>query len=153
MTAPRAQDFSISMNLALFGIGAQLTEDDGYCTMQGGCLGVGSDAPISLPHQSDHQRHQLLYPTAEGTVGDGGVVHLGKAGPCIRRSLAQLAGWHSQFVQDFFCTSHFFSSLLVDIVTGRCYWRVLAVGRSDPVNRGQNALAGAPVATTPAATM
>src|ERR1039457_473536 len=33
MTAPRAQDFSISMNLALFGIGAQLTEDDGYCTI------------------------------------------------------------------------------------------------------------------------
>lgn len=33
MSAPRAQDFSISMNLALFGIGAQLTEDDGYCTI------------------------------------------------------------------------------------------------------------------------
>jgi carboxyl-terminal processing protease len=28
-----AQDFSISMSLALFGIGAQLTEDDGYCTI------------------------------------------------------------------------------------------------------------------------
>jgi len=33
MGAQRAQDFSISMNLALFGIGAQLTEDDGYCTI------------------------------------------------------------------------------------------------------------------------
>jgi carboxyl-terminal processing protease len=33
MSAPHAQDFSISMNLALFGIGAQLTEDDGYCTI------------------------------------------------------------------------------------------------------------------------
>ena len=33
MSAPHAQDFSISMNLSLFGIGAQLTEDDGYCTI------------------------------------------------------------------------------------------------------------------------
>ena len=32
-SAPHAQDFSISMNLALFGIGAQLSEDDGYCTI------------------------------------------------------------------------------------------------------------------------
>lgn len=32
-SAPHAQDFSIQMNLALFGIGAQLTEDDGYCTI------------------------------------------------------------------------------------------------------------------------
>jgi carboxyl-terminal processing protease len=35
-----AQDFSINMSLSLFGIGAQLTEDDGYCTiskvLQGG---------------------------------------------------------------------------------------------------------------------
>lgn len=29
-----AQDFSIGMSLALFGIGAQLTEDDGYCTIK-----------------------------------------------------------------------------------------------------------------------
>jgi carboxyl-terminal processing protease len=28
-----AQDFSINMSLALFGIGAQLVEDDGYCTV------------------------------------------------------------------------------------------------------------------------
>ena len=28
-----AQDFSIGMSLALFGIGAQLSEDDGYCTI------------------------------------------------------------------------------------------------------------------------
>jgi carboxyl-terminal processing protease len=33
-TAPKAQDFSIGMNLGLFGIGAQLTEDDGYCTIR-----------------------------------------------------------------------------------------------------------------------
>ncbi len=28
-----AQDFSINMSLSLFGIGAQLVEDDGYCTI------------------------------------------------------------------------------------------------------------------------
>ncbi|HEY5346068.1 MAG TPA: carboxy terminal-processing peptidase [Verrucomicrobiae bacterium] len=33
-SAPHAQDFSISMNLSLFGIGAQLGEDDGYCTIR-----------------------------------------------------------------------------------------------------------------------
>ena len=32
-SAPHAQDFSIGMNLSLFGIGAQLNEDDGYCTI------------------------------------------------------------------------------------------------------------------------
>jgi len=32
-SAPHAQDFGITMNLSLFGIGAQLTEDDGYCTI------------------------------------------------------------------------------------------------------------------------
>jgi len=33
LNTEHAQDFSISMNLSLFGIGAQLTEDDGYCTI------------------------------------------------------------------------------------------------------------------------
>src|SRR5208282_4696488 len=28
-----AQDFSINMSLSLFGIGAKLSEDDGYCTI------------------------------------------------------------------------------------------------------------------------
>jgi len=32
-SAPHAQDFAIGMNLGLFGIGAQLNEDDGYCTI------------------------------------------------------------------------------------------------------------------------
>jgi carboxyl-terminal processing protease len=32
-SAPHAQDFSIQMNLSLFGIGARLNEDDGYCTI------------------------------------------------------------------------------------------------------------------------
>ena len=33
LNTEHAQDFSISMSLSLFGIGAQLTEDDGYCTI------------------------------------------------------------------------------------------------------------------------
>ena len=32
--APKAQDFSIDMSLSLFGIGAQLADDDGYCTIE-----------------------------------------------------------------------------------------------------------------------
>jgi carboxyl-terminal processing protease len=32
-SAPKAQDFGITMNLSLFGIGAQLSEDYGYCTI------------------------------------------------------------------------------------------------------------------------
>jgi carboxyl-terminal processing protease len=34
LNAPRAQDFSMQMNLSLFGIGARLQEDDGYCTIK-----------------------------------------------------------------------------------------------------------------------
>jgi carboxyl-terminal processing protease len=45
LNAPHAQDFSISMNLSLFGIGAQLTEDDGYCTIHS--LVAGGPASIS----------------------------------------------------------------------------------------------------------
>ena len=33
-SAPKALDFSIGMNLSLFGIGAMLNEDDGYCTIR-----------------------------------------------------------------------------------------------------------------------
>ena len=33
-SAPKAADFSIELNLALFGIGAQLSEDYGYCTIR-----------------------------------------------------------------------------------------------------------------------
>lgn len=32
--APRAQDFSMQMNLSLFGIGAKLEDDEGYCTIK-----------------------------------------------------------------------------------------------------------------------
>jgi carboxyl-terminal processing protease len=34
LNSPHAKDFAIGMNLSLFGIGAQLTEDDGYCTIR-----------------------------------------------------------------------------------------------------------------------
>ena len=34
LNAPRAQDFSMLMNLSLLGIGARLEEDDGYCTIK-----------------------------------------------------------------------------------------------------------------------
>jgi carboxyl-terminal processing protease len=34
LNTEHAQDFSINMSLALFGIGAQLGEDDGYCTIR-----------------------------------------------------------------------------------------------------------------------
>jgi carboxyl-terminal processing protease len=34
LNTEHAQDFSMHMNLALFGIGAQLNEDDGYCTIR-----------------------------------------------------------------------------------------------------------------------
>lgn len=34
LSAPRAVDFSINMSLSLFGIGASLSEDDGYCTVK-----------------------------------------------------------------------------------------------------------------------
>lgn len=33
-SAPKAQDFSLQMNLALFGIGAKLQEDDGFCVIK-----------------------------------------------------------------------------------------------------------------------
>jgi carboxyl-terminal processing protease len=34
LSPPHAQDFSIDMSLSLYGIGAQLAEDDGYCTIR-----------------------------------------------------------------------------------------------------------------------
>ena len=42
-SAPHAQDFSIGMNLSLFGIGAQLNEDDGYCTIRALVTGGPAD--------------------------------------------------------------------------------------------------------------
>ena len=33
-SAPKAQDFSMQMNLSLFGIGAKLQDDEGYCTIK-----------------------------------------------------------------------------------------------------------------------
>lgn len=43
-----AQDFSINMNLSLFGIGAQLTEDDGYCTISKLIVGGPADKSKKL---------------------------------------------------------------------------------------------------------
>ena len=51
-SAPHAQDFSIGMNLALFGIGAQLHEDDGYCTIMSLVSG-GPAAKSKLLHEGD----------------------------------------------------------------------------------------------------
>jgi carboxyl-terminal processing protease len=47
-----AQDFSISMSLALFGIGAQLTEDDGYCTINSLVRGGPAEKSKQL-HEKD----------------------------------------------------------------------------------------------------
>jgi carboxyl-terminal processing protease len=43
-----AQDFAINMNLSLFGIGAQLTEDDGYCTISKLIVGGPADKSKKL---------------------------------------------------------------------------------------------------------
>ena len=43
-----AQDFSINMSLSLFGIGAQLLEDDGYCTISGLIPGGPADKSKQL---------------------------------------------------------------------------------------------------------
>jgi carboxyl-terminal processing protease len=43
-----AQDFSINMSLSLFGIGAQLQEDDGYCTISKLILGGPADKSKQL---------------------------------------------------------------------------------------------------------
>ena len=51
-SAPHAQDFSIGMNLALFGIGAQLHEDDGYCTIKLLMPG-GPAAKSKMLHEDD----------------------------------------------------------------------------------------------------
>ena len=51
-SAPHAQDFSIEMSLSLFGIGAQLQEDDGYCTIMELVPG-GPAAKSKLLNQKD----------------------------------------------------------------------------------------------------
>ena len=52
LNAPHAQDFSMLMNLSLFGIGAQLTEDDGYCTINSLVAG-GPAIKSKLLHEKD----------------------------------------------------------------------------------------------------
>ncbi len=51
-SAPGAQDFAMQMNLALFGIGAQLHEDDGYCTIMSLVPG-GPATKSKLLHEGD----------------------------------------------------------------------------------------------------
>ena len=48
-----AQDFAINMNLSLFGIGAQLMEDDGYCSISKLIVGGPADKSKKL-HEKDH---------------------------------------------------------------------------------------------------
>jgi carboxyl-terminal processing protease len=48
LNTAHAQDFSIEMSLSLFGIGAQLTEDDGYCTISKLILGGPADKSKKL---------------------------------------------------------------------------------------------------------
>lgn len=48
LSAEGAQTFSINMSLALFGIGAQLAEDDGYCTIQSLVRGGPADRSRQL---------------------------------------------------------------------------------------------------------
>jgi carboxyl-terminal processing protease len=48
LNTSHAQDFAIGMNLALFGIGAQLGEDDGYCTISSLVRGGPADKSKQL---------------------------------------------------------------------------------------------------------
>ncbi|MGA2280361.1 MAG: carboxy terminal-processing peptidase [Verrucomicrobiota bacterium] len=52
LNTEHAQDFSIGMSLSLFGIGAQLTEDDGYCTISSLVHGGPADKGQQL-HEKD----------------------------------------------------------------------------------------------------
>ncbi|MGA2788546.1 MAG: carboxy terminal-processing peptidase [Verrucomicrobiota bacterium] len=52
LNTEHAQDFSINMSLSLFGIGAQLTEDDGYCTISTLIHGGPADKSKHL-HEKD----------------------------------------------------------------------------------------------------
>jgi carboxyl-terminal processing protease len=53
MNNEHAQDFSINMSLSLFGIGAQLQEDDGYCTISK----VLTNGPASKSGQLNEKDH------------------------------------------------------------------------------------------------
>lgn len=70
MSAPHAQDFSISMNLSLFGIGAQLMEDDGYCTIHALVPG-GPASKCKAIHEKDR-----IVAVAQGTNAPVDVVDM-----------------------------------------------------------------------------
>ena len=75
-----AQDFSINMSLSLFGIGAQLTEDDGYCTISKLLHGGPADKSKQLDEKD------RIVAVAQGTNAPVDVVdmELGKVVQLIR---------------------------------------------------------------------
>src|SRR5665213_425615 len=75
-----AQDFSIGMSLSLFGIGAQLGEDDGYCTINSLIRGGPADKSNQL-HEKDR-----IVAVAQGSKPAVSVVdmELGKVVQLIR---------------------------------------------------------------------
>jgi len=75
-----AQDFSIGMSLSLFGIGAQLTEDDGYCTISSLVHGGPADKSKQV-HEKDR-----IVAVAQGNHAPVDVVdmELGKVVQLIR---------------------------------------------------------------------
>jgi len=75
-----AQDFSIGMSLSLFGIGAQLTEDDGYCTISSLVHGGPADKSKQI-HEKDR-----IVAVAQGSQPPVDVVdmELGKVVQLIR---------------------------------------------------------------------
>lgn len=75
-----AQDFSITMNLSLFGIGAQLMEDDGYCTINRLVPGGPAEKSKKL-----HEKDRIMA-VAQGTNAPVDVVDmdLGKVVQMIR---------------------------------------------------------------------
>ncbi len=75
-----AQDFSINMSLSLFGIGAQLSEDDGYCTISRVLHGGPADKSGQL------QEKDRILAVAQGTNAPVDVVdrELGKVVQLIR---------------------------------------------------------------------
>ena len=81
-SAPHAQDFSIGMNLSLFGIGAQLTEDDGYCTIHALVPGRSGEQKQIAQGKRPHRRRGAGQQAAGGRGGHGS----GKSRPANPRS-------------------------------------------------------------------
>ncbi len=75
-----SQDFSINMSLSLFGIGAQLVEDDGYCTISK----VLTNGPASKSKQVNEQDRILAVAQAGKPPVDVVDMELGKVVQLIR---------------------------------------------------------------------